>query len=105
MSPPSGGKPIRCPFCIRQPLLATYGLDRERKPFVHVKVYKQKRIFANLVTTGGPVHLQCRECFRWLRINFVRHGVVDAKQVDERDVPGGSVVPRAAEMMDGVQTA
>lgn len=99
MSPPSGGQPIRCSFCARKPLLATFGIDRERKPFVHVKVYKQKRIFANLVATGGPVHIQCRECNRWLRINFVRLREMNMRQVDPADVPGShSSAP--ARMMD-----
>jgi hypothetical protein len=102
MSPPSGGRPIRCSFCVRRPLIATYGLDENRKPFIHIKVYKQKRIFANVVATGGPVHLQCRECNRWLRINFVRYREVRMREVEAKDVPGVHEFPVPAEMMDGV---
>lgn len=103
MSPPSGGRPIRCIFCSRNPLLATFGLDEQRKPFVHVKVYKQKRVFANVVVTGGPVHLQCRECNRWLKINFVRYREIDLQQVNSEDVPGSRPVG-AARMVDGSST-
>lgn len=101
-SPPSGGQPIRCSFCLREPLLATYGIDRERKPFVHVKVYKQKRIFANIVVTSGPVFIQCRECNRWLRINFVRE--VDMRQVEPQGVPG-SHGATPARMIDAPRSA
>lgn len=104
MSPPSGGRPVRCPFCVRTPLLATYGVDKDRKPYVHVRVYKQKRVFANVVATGGPVHLQCRECNRWLRINFVTLADVDLKQVEQKDVPG-SDTPDAVGMVDVGRTA
>lgn len=55
---------LRC-FCSRTPLLATYGLDEKGAPYVHVKVFKQDRIFGEIVVTGGEVKLRCRECLRW----------------------------------------
>lgn len=103
MSPPRGGQPIRCPFCARTPLLATFGLDQDRNPFVHIMVYKQKRIFGNVVACGGPVHLQCRECNRWLKINFVKQREVNVSQVASRDVPR-SVDGGAVRMMDATRT-
>jgi hypothetical protein len=65
---------IRC-YCRRQPLLATYGIDESGKVYLHVKVYKSRRIFGEvLVTEGtGTVSLRCRECMRWFTVPF-RHG-------------------------------
>ncbi|MFD8340539.1 hypothetical protein ACFV42_49385 [Streptomyces solisilvae] len=60
---------MRC-FCSRQPLLATYGLTVDGKAYVHVKVYKQKRIYGNLLILQGETLMQCRECFRWHRIRI-----------------------------------
>lgn len=68
---PQTSHPLRC-LCSREPLLATYGLDRDGEPYVHVKVYKQKRIYGNIVLTGGgTIRMQCRECFRWYRVVIV----------------------------------
>lgn len=104
MSPPSEDTAVRCPFCSRHPLLAVHGRDKKGEPFVHVRIYKQKRIFGNIVVTGGPVNLQCRECFRWLRIRFVRLTGVNIDEVREQDVPG-SQSPAPARMMDAARTA
>lgn len=59
---------IRC-YCRRQPLLAVYGL-RHGKPYVHVKVYKNRRIFGEVLVTKGDIQLRCRECLRWYRIEI-----------------------------------
>lgn len=55
---------LRC-LCSRSPLLATYGLDKDGKLYVHVKIYKQRRIYGEVLITEGKVQLHCRECFRW----------------------------------------
>lgn len=60
---------LRC-FCSREPLLATYGLDEKGKPYVHVKVYKQGRIYGEVLVTEGVVKLHCRECLRWHAVIF-----------------------------------
>lgn len=54
---------LRC-FCGRRPLLATYGVNEKGLLYVHMKVYKQRRIFGEVLVTGGTVHLRCRECLR-----------------------------------------
>lgn len=63
-------KELRC-FCSREPLLATYGIDSKGKLFVHVKIYKARRIFGELVIEGGIVKIRCRDCLRWHTINIV----------------------------------
>lgn len=58
---------IRC-HCSRRPMLARAGRDANGALFVHMKVFKQGRIFGEMVTMRGPVWLRCRECLRWTRI-------------------------------------
>jgi len=64
---------LRC-FCSTEPLLATYGVDDEGRLYVHVKIYKQRRIFGEVIVTEGIVRLICRECFRWHKVNIKQHG-------------------------------
>lgn len=77
--------PLRC-FCSRQPLLAMYGLDKRGRLYVHVRVYKQNRIYAETVCYGGEIKIRCRECIRWHRIIFA-----DTSQtkvvLEESDMP------------------
>lgn len=56
---------LRC-FCSKQPLLALYGYSLRRGLYVHIKVYKQKRIFGEIMVTGegSRVDITCRECLR-----------------------------------------
>lgn len=61
---------MRC-FCASKPLLAMYGIDERGKLYIHVKIYKQKRIYGEIVATGGEVLIRCRDCFRFHRIRFV----------------------------------
>lgn len=58
---------LRC-FCARNPLLATYGIDEHGKLYIHVKVYKQQRVYGEVFITEGTVRLHCRECFRWHKV-------------------------------------
>lgn len=55
---------LRC-FCERRPLLATYGIDTEGKIYIHIRIWKQQRIFGEILITGGVVKIHCRECKRW----------------------------------------
>ena len=55
---------LRC-FCSRQPLLAIYGVNELGKLYVHVRVFKQRRIYGEVLVTEGTVKLRCRECLRW----------------------------------------
>lgn len=82
---------IRC-YCRREPLLATYGVDDNGKVYIHVKVYKNHRIFGEVLVTEGTVELRCRECMRWFKIPF-RHGnpkliETDTPTVAEEVAPG-----------------
>ena len=60
---------LRC-FCSRTPLLAIYGIGPDSRPYLHVRVYKQSRVYAEMLCRGGQVDLMCRECVRWHRITI-----------------------------------
>lgn len=62
-------KELRC-FCRGKPLLATYGVDKKGKLFVHVKIFKQSRVYGEFVFESGVVKMRCRNCFRWHRVVF-----------------------------------
>lgn len=70
---------LRC-FCNRQPLLATYGIDKQGQLYVHVRVYKQRRIFGEMLVVGGLVKLRCRECLRWHNVTMRQPNVAELKE-------------------------
>lgn len=55
---------LRC-TCSRRPLLARYGRDSKGHIYVHLKVFKGKRLYAESIFTGGNVRIKCRECLHW----------------------------------------
>lgn len=63
---------LRC-FCSREPLLAVYGL-KDGKVYVHVKIYKQRRIYGEVLVVEGKVKLHCRECLRWHTVTIREPG-------------------------------
>lgn len=81
MSNPRVQKKLQC-FCARKPLLAVYGVDHEGQLFIHIKIWKQDRIYGEIVCTGGVTKIRCRECLRWHRIRVVQPDVM-ALQEDE----------------------
>lgn len=70
---------LRC-FCSRNPLLATFGLDEQGKLYVHVKVFKQNRIFGEVLVTEGTVKLHCRECLRWHKVVMRQPGKAELEE-------------------------
>lgn len=82
---PRREKELRC-FCSSEPLLATYGMDAKKKLFVHVKIYKARRIFGELVIEGGIVKIRCRNCLRWHTIRVVQDRATLQESRDEVDV-------------------
>jgi hypothetical protein len=77
-------KALHC-FCARKPLLAYYGVDEQGRVYVHIKVYKQARIYGETLHYGGELKIRCRECFRWHRVVFVRTN--ELKLEEEADPP------------------
>jgi hypothetical protein len=77
--PRSSKNELRC-FCARSPLLATYGIDSKGSLYVHVKIFKQRRIFGEMIVTGGTVKIHCRECFRWHSVIIRQPGAAVLKE-------------------------
>jgi hypothetical protein len=48
-----------------------YGLDRKGRLFVHIKVFKQNRVYGEMLVHGGEVKIRCRECLRWHNITIL----------------------------------
>lgn len=62
---------IRC-VCSRHPLLAMYGKTDKGKLFIHVRIYKQQRVYGEVwISDGAEVKLRCRECLRIQKIKIV----------------------------------
>lgn len=72
---------IRC-FCRTQPLLGVYGIDERGKIYVHVKVYKNRRIYGEILVTKGDIQLRCRECLRWYRVE-IQDGTPNLEETTE----------------------
>lgn len=51
--------------------------------YVHVKVYKQARIFGEVLVTEGTVELHCRECLRWHKVVMHQPGKVELEATDK----------------------
>jgi len=64
------------------PLLAVYGRDENGDAYVHVRVYKAKRIYAEIYTTD-PISIMCRICGRWWKINVINRKLT----AQERAIP------------------
>lgn len=63
---------LRC-FCSNEPLIARWDTDGRGSAYLHVKVYKQKRLYSELIITeGNEVRIRCRNCLRWHRIRVMR---------------------------------
>lgn len=65
---------------MRHPLLATYGVNEEGELYVHVKVFKQDRIYGEILVVEGRVKLHCRECLRWHTVIIVPPGKAVLRQ-------------------------
>lgn len=50
--------------------MAVYGVDNQGRPYIHQKVYKQRRIFGETVFRDGIVSIRCRECLRWTKVRL-----------------------------------
>lgn len=82
---------------MRKPLLATYGVNEDGKLYVHIKVFKQQRIYGEVLVVDGRVKLHCRECLRWHTVIFVQPEKAELKQDEEPPIiPAVNVSPMIA---------
>jgi hypothetical protein len=90
-------KQLKC-FCARKPMLAMYGVDAQGKLFIHVKVWKQNRIYGEILITEGTVKLRCRECLRWHTVKIRQPGTAVLQETDEpAEVGESGATPLLAE--------
>lgn len=87
MTEPPVKKVLKC-FCTRRPVLAVYGVNSQGKLFVHIKIWKQNRIFGEILVTDGTVKLHCRECLRWHTVKIRQPGTA-VLQEDKEPVEVG----------------
>ena len=86
---------IRC-FCGRTPLLAMYGVGADGKPYIHMRVYKQSRIYGEMfVSADAEVRIRCRECLRLQRIRIIsgRPRLEEDRGLSSVGFDAGSVAP------------
>jgi hypothetical protein len=94
---PNGTQALRC-FCSSRPLLGVYGIDpKDGRAFVHIKVYKQSRVFGEHVFKSGELKTKCRVCYRWHHITIHENVIPRLKEIpapNEPEIagtPGGGV--------------
>lgn len=76
---------LRC-FCARAPLLAMYGIDEKGALFVHIKIFKQKRVYGEVLIQEGTIQIHCRECLRWNAIKISPRGRVALEETPPPEV-------------------
>lgn len=75
-------KDYRC-TCSSRRRLASYGVDKQNKLFIHVKVYKAERVYGEIVVQGlAVVRLRCPACSRWHVINITNEVKPPIMEVD-----------------------
>lgn len=53
--------------------------ERSGAPFVHIKIFKQGRVYGEVVVESGTTWIRCRDCSRWHALN-IRIAKIDASQ-------------------------
>lgn len=78
---------LRC-TCRFSPKLAEYGIDEKGVPYVHVKVWKGRRLYTEVIFTGGIARIFCRDCSRWYRVVFRERQTTLVQVARPREVAG-----------------
>lgn len=79
---------LRC-SCHYKPMLATYGIDKKGRVYLHVRVYKADRIYAELISYG-EIDICCRDCRKWQTINIHQ----DSARAELSEVDAPEIGPR-----------
>lgn len=82
---------LRC-FCKGEPLLAKYGVDERGKLYVHIRVFKSREVYGEILVTDGTVKILCRYCHRWHTVTIRRPGVAALVESD----PPAEVVAKSS---------
>lgn len=62
---------LRC-SCPRATKLAEFGVTHDGEPYLWIKIFKQSRIFGEVFSTAGDVHVRCRDCGRFTLVAIKR---------------------------------
>lgn len=60
-----------------------YGVEASGKIYIHIKIYKQGRVYGETYHTDGTVQIRCRNCMRWHVVRIVNSTV----QLEEAQPP------------------
>jgi hypothetical protein len=60
-----------------------YGVDENGDLYVHVKIYKQGRVYGETYHTSGVVKIRCRNCLRWNRVRFIENAPQPEAKLEE----------------------
>ena len=66
--------------------MAVIKADKKGRPFVHIRVSKQTRIFGEIIFRFGEMVIKCRECHRWHRVRIM-HQKATMEPVPELEEP------------------
>lgn len=72
---------IRCE-CSARPILGIFRVEDSYWVF-HIKVHKQKRLYAELMVEEGVIRLRCRACERWFRLTVKREKNLKSPPIPE----------------------
>lgn len=75
---------LRC-LCLKEHLLALYGLDAAGRPYFHVTTHKGGRVLCNVVFRGDA-EFECPACGHWTRITVRAGGRLDRDMTCERPI-------------------
>lgn len=75
---------LRC-FCLRHPLLAMYGIDKG-KLYIHIRIFKQRKMYGELLVQEGTVKIHCRECLRWHTVKIIQPGTASLEETQAPEV-------------------
>lgn len=68
-----------------------YGVEKTGKIYIHVKIYKQGRVYGETYHTDGTVMIRCRNCMRWHRVRITSAAV----RLEETETPVAAMENRA----------
>ena len=79
---------LRC-ACSNHTLLGVgYRDPRTGEARLHIKIFKQSRVFGEVVITAGSAHIRCRDCLRYTKVTIKRVPILETAKPDE-DVLSG----------------
>ena len=68
-----------------------YGINSDGKVYIHIKIYKQGRVFGETYHVDGTVLMRCRNCMRWHRVRIVNA----VPKLEETETPVAATENRA----------